>query len=460
MISAGAKLLYGSGSLGYCVVQQTMNSLMMFFGTVAHNMPGFLMGTAASLGMFWDAVTDPVMGHISDRTESKFFGRRNGYMLFAMFLVAVTNVALWSLPFGFPVFAKFLWLWLGIMLMNTFNTMFQVPYHALGVELSGDYNERTVIEGYKTVFYLIGMVIPTVLMGVLIKDRKDVLQYQNLSYIAGILMLICGCLTFLGTYSHLPRLRAKRQYSEKPPKQSIKCILIEFFSIIKHKDFRALVFGYAVSLMCTAFITAAGLHCLTYTFKFEFSGIAILFGSLFAAIIFSQPLWLWLSRKLDKKPALIVGMSIALFGVAFCAVVFILYMYAGIIPDRPIWFLLPAFIIVGTGVGSVFSMPYSMMGDFVAIQAAKDKKVKTATFGAFLTFFNKVSQAVTLLIVGILLDIIRFDSEAPEQSFLTRAGLGWILITGIAVALVVGIIFYTRYRITKDDVPFNAEPGQ
>lgn len=461
MVSSISKVMYGSGSLGYSIVTQTFYGLFMFFGTVAHNIPGTLMGIISLVGTIWDGAGDPIFGYMSDKQKSLMLGRRHGFLLVGTLMVAITNVLLWIMPFGLPIWAKFLWFLITVILLNTFSTVYQTPFHALGLELSGDYYERTLIQGVKTVFFLIGMVIPTVLIGLLMNDRKDLVQYQNLGYIASIVTLICGAMSFLGTYSSLPRLRAKAMSTKEDERSGggFREILREFFNALKIKNFRALVVGYAVSLMASAFITSVGLHFFQFTFLFNFSGVSVLLGALFVMTILSQPFWIYMARKIDKKPSLVTGVIIALVGIAYIGLIFVLYIYfKGIIPDRPLGYLMPGMLVIGFGVGAMFSMPGSMMGDVIAVEQQKTGINRTGTYNAFMTFANKVSQGITSFIVGVMLDIMRFNPESDPQTFFVRAALGWLVIVGVGTVLLGGLIYYIKYNIYKKDVPYNEEP--
>lgn len=484
-IPVAGKIMYGSGCLGYSAVQQTCNGIIFYFGTVAHNVWPVLMGLATSLGMMWDAVTDPVVGYMSDKTKSVKFGKRHGYMLVSMFYIAIFNILLWSLPSEFPMAAKFFWFLLGIMVLELGNTFFQTPYHALGVELSGDYNERTSIQAFKTVFVLLGMVVPTVLMGIMLTDHKDINQYVNISYITSTCMLIFGALAIFGSYNFLPRLHAKSrnadsakiaaetpapppETAEEPEKQTrgkpvsdmkvhLKQAFGDFFSALKKKDFRALMLGYAISLMASSFITTVGLHFFKYTFGFEFSSVAILMGTLFLFTIASQPFWIYISKKIDKKATLIIGEFVEIGGVLLTGMVFILYQYFNLLQDNPIFFLLPCMAIIGMGVGVMFSMPSSMLGDLLSVERAKTGQSNTGTYNAFMTFAYKMSQSLTLLTVGSLLQIVGFDSNLEAQSSFVRGSLGWIVIIGVTTVLAIGIFMYSKYSIKKKDVPIETD---
>lgn len=450
IMSTFSKLMYGTGSLGYSMVGQTATSLLMFYGTDTHKMSGTLMGIALLLGTIWDGASDPIFGSISDRTKSKFFGRRHGYLFLGTFGIAIVNIVLWSMPLSFPMWLKFIWIASFILIFNTFNTIFQTPYQALGMELSSDYDDRSSIEVFKTIFFLIGMVIPTVLLGVVFSDPAKPEEYQTMAYIGSSIMLISGALAFMGTYNQMPRLNIKSRIG-KTENKSIAQIFVDFFHSFKEKNFRSLVLGYAISLMSAAFITSIGMHFFTYTFGFSKTQITLVLGALFLMTVLSQPFWMLISKKIDKKRALIFGVCISLFGILIVGTVFILKIYfSATVSISPMKLLLVGMGVAGFGVGALFSMPGSMMGDVITVEQNKTGINKTGTYNSYMTLAYKLSQSVTSFIAGIMLDIIGFSSEGNSPFVL--AMLGWLIIASVIIVLSISIVFYAKYNINKKNL--------
>lgn len=451
IMSTASKMMYGAGSLGYCMVTQTATSLLMYFGTVAHGMSGTIMGIAILIGTIWDGAGDPIFGALSDRAKSKFFGRRHGFMFFGMFGIAIINIVLWSMPMAFPQWLKFIWLTVFILLFNTFNTIFQTPYQALGMELSSDYDDRSSLEVFKTIFFLIGMLIPTVLLAVVFTDKGKPEEYMPMAYLGSCVMLISGALAFMGTYNQMPRLNIKAR-TGTIEKKSIVQVFIDFFKAFKVKNFRSLVLGYAISLMSAALLTSIGLHFFNYTFGFSFKQTAMALGGLFVMTVFSQPVWMIISRKIDKKQSLILGVAIALVGIFYEGVIFVCYYYFhSIVQQNLLPYLIVGMLIVGFGVGAIFSMPGSMMGDVITVEQQRTGINKTGTYNSFMTFAYKLSQSLSSFLAGIMLDIIGFNVSKPMGPGVF-ASLGWLVLGGVFLVLAISIVFYTQYGISKKDV--------
>ena len=458
MIKWYGKLFYGAGNLAYASVSQTMSSFIMFFGTSILGISGTLMGLAIALSTMWDAVTDPVMGYVSDRKKSYLWGRRHGFIIIGIFGMALFNILLWSVPNSLTTDAKFVWLLVALLIMETFNTFVATPYTALGAELSGDYHERTVIQSYKSVFYLIGLVIPSILMSIFLKDtpafpngQLNPAGYLNIAYVTSCICLVCGVICFLGTYSHLPRLRAKAELEAKTSdKLNFKKVISEFFGMFKRKNYRAIILGHAMALISSAFLTSTGMHVFTYTFGFKSAQIATLMAMLILGSIVSQPLWIYISKKTEKKPALIKSLWIVILCMIVLFVIFLLRNYLG---QAIFYCMIPLLFMCGVGMGAMYSVSPSMYNDLIAIDYYKTRTEKTATYSSFMTLSYKISNAVALIVIGVLLDVIKFDSannlNQPES---VKISLAVMFIFGIILSILAAIKMFSGYEITKTDL--------
>ena len=160
-ISAREKFYYGVGDLGYSTITSTLSNFIMFFGTSVLGISGALMGLAVSLGAFWDAISDPIIGYYSDNLSSPL-GKRHPFMIIGVLGLCAINLAIWLVPNEAPTWVKFIWILLSLLALQTFSTFFGTPHMALGLEMTNDPNEQTSIQCYRTVFSLIGMMLPTV----------------------------------------------------------------------------------------------------------------------------------------------------------------------------------------------------------------------------------------------------------------------------------------------------------
>jgi Na+/melibiose symporter-like transporter len=313
--------------------------------------------------------------------------------------------------------------------------------------LAKSYNERTAIQGYKTVFQFLSLLVPSILMTLFLTPTDYVTMnasvggYQKIALFTSGLCIICGLVCFFGTFKHRPKSieRAKRS--------SLREIFSDFFGIIKQKNVGLLIFGYAVSLTAGAFITSLGLHVFTYTFGFSTVQIPIIMGCLIGGIILGQPLWFYISRKSDKVTALMTALGVVMLGILIFAAV--MSFRNAIYPIQVLPLVCITMLLAGAGTGCLYSVPISMYADLVDIANKKAGVDKTAKATGFLTFCTKISNALIMFLIGVSLDLIGFRGGEQVQSISTQNWLGWLLIAGVGIACVTAIFIYSKYSETS-----------
>lgn len=481
------KLCYGIGNLGYGSMGQTVSSFIMFFGTSVLGLPGLVVGTTIAFTSLWDGLSDPLIGYFSDRTKSSFFGRRLGHMLFASFALALNNILLWTCPVSNSSVVMVLWLLGFLLTQETFNTFFATPYSALCIDIAPDYNDQTKMQGFKTVFYILGLILPSVLMYIFMPSGVSQGQfnrqgYINIAYVNSALALFCGLITIFGT---MKRVRSMPNYHEslqepqdvfdeelldensskqnnkkskfnKTKKQktkkhhSLSGILNGYIETFKKNDFRIVMLGYSVSLIATVFITSVGMHLFTFCYHFSSTQISVLMICLFGGAIVSQMLWVGIVKKYDKKQTLIFALCVLLLGIALTSITFLFRTFCT--SDYIFWFVLPCLFICGIGSGALYSLPHSMYADVVTMEQYKTGVNNAGRYTGYYTFTYNFSNSIALLFIGLLLDFVKFDSSQPVQAISVQNGLGKIVFFGSAIALTFAIIIFSKYSIKRSDV--------
>lgn len=471
-LNFATKLSYGAGNLGYGSMGQTVSSFIMFFGTSVLGISGAIVGIVIAITSLWDGLSDPLIGYLSDRTKSKFFGRRLGHMLFASFALAINNVLLWSCPQtsqGLMV----CWLLIFLLLQETFNTFFATPYSALCIDIAPDYNDQTKTQGFKTVFYILGLILPSILMYVFMGATTGTqAQFNRQGYISialvnSALALVCGFVTIIGTRK---RVRSMPHYDEamvenhentskeksdekqenKKKRHSLGTIMAGYIETFKKRDFRIVMLGYSVCLIATVFISSVGMHLFTFCFHFSSVQISTLMICLFGGAIISQLLWVNVVKKYDKKQTLIFALCVMLFGIAMTSITFLFRTYTT--PDHMFWFVVPCLFTAGIGSGALYSLPHSMYADVVTMEQYKTGINNAGRYTGYYTFTYNFSNSIALLFIGLLLDLVKFDSSQPVQALSVQTGLGRIVFFGSAIALTCAILIFSKYSLKRADV--------
>lgn len=442
---------YSLGNLSYGVILQIISSFLTFFGTSVLGISGTVMGTVVFVSVMWDAVTDPVMGYISDNTRSKRFGKRHGYLIFGMGLLVLSNALLWSVRPEWAMPWRGIILFTALILCKTFITIFATPYSALGAELSNDYDERTKIQSVKSAFFLIGLAMPTVL-GVMIFFRPtpgyplgqlNPNAYLPLGLFTSFFALVCAIPCIVSTWQ-------KRTYPKAKPKGKFSAISMfkEMASPLRNRESRNVILGYLWQNVTTAIVMTLNLHIFTYTFELTSTSISMVSAVLLVASIISQPFWVKRTFVRDKKRAVLESVCLAAVGSVMFAVLVATRHY--IIGNG--WVFIPFAAISGFAMGGMVCIPQAMIIDTIDMDEYLTGKRKEGTMYGCMTLFYKISQAITIFGLGVYLDVIGFNASLGRQTSSINAMLGYSLPVALIVTLGVTFYYFHKYSLNKQKV--------
>ncbi len=454
-IPTGDRVGYGIGNFPVGISIQVVGAYLVFFSTTILRLPGSLVGLIVSIGIIWDAVTDPVMGYLSDHTNNRFFGRRHLYLLLGAIGMAGANYFVWAMRNEGSVAVKFALLLFLVIMTKTFMTVYTTPYTALGAEMSADYDERTAIQGVKTVFFLIGLAFVTVFGLYVIFAPTEAYPvgqlnpeaYPRLGLWTSLMILVFGLVSFVWTLRYVPILR-KTVWKQQTKAFRIKNMLFDMVRIFKIRPFRCVALTYMFNNIASAIISNIGLHVFTFTFGMDSQKIAIVVGAQFGMSILCQPAWSFLSKRLDKRNALRLAITISMIS---CALFGLLVMGREVVGQNILLFL-PFSLLAGFGLGGMFTLPLSMMSDVIDVDELGAGERQEGIYFGSLTLFYKFSQSITLVLVGGFLDLVRFDADLATQQHSTAVSMGLFFAIGSLLAFVFAFIAVSRYNLSRGDI--------
>lgn len=454
-IPFGVKLGYGIGTLSYAIPFQLLSGFFLFYCTTVLGVSGILTGTLISVSTIWDAVTDPVMGYISDHTHKRIlFGRRLFYIFIGAIGLAIVNYFIWSvdpqLRGGDPGTVKAIWIAVLLILLKTFSTIYTTPYLALGAELSSDYNERNTVQSFRTAFFFLGFLFPSVLgMAFFFRPtaaypdgKANPEAYAALGLTASAITLVCAAVCLILTYKHrcvetVPRVK----------RNPIVGLFREIAEALKVSDFRNISFALMFINMAMGIVSAVGMHVFTYTFGLSSGQIAFVFGALFLTALLAQPVWVMVANKYDKRGALVfcLYMNLAV------SALFIGYVLAHAWIGTHYLIVLPLAMLIGFSMGGSVALPYSMISDTIDKDAYESGTRKEGIFYGCATFMYKLSQSLAVFFVGTLLDVIGFNAN-QTQAPSVYLQVGMILPVGFLICFALALILTKRYRLNRESV--------
>ncbi len=441
------KLGYGIGAIAYSLPYQVMASFFLFYVTSILHIPSITAGVIVALSVFWDAITDPWIGTISDRTRSARFGRRHQYLLLGGIGTALGSLALWSIPDTIGLASKVALVLLAVLFTKTMNTFYGAPYYALGGAISRDYDTRSSLQGWRAAFHVLGMILA--LVGTQMIFFRSTPEYPRgqLNPAAwpqmGIAVALITAVVALLAYAMIPRDFGKDTAESGPG------IWQQVKDALANPSFRAIVLVIFLIEVVFQMTVSIGTHVNTYTYHLTGPQMGILGLSLLGMSVISQPFWVWLAKLVEKRTALIVGMVFGLIG--FVGMPWA-HVGLGWLPiDAPTTVLtLSLFsMVAGIGNGAFMSIPFSMVADSADHGELKTDRQQEGLYFGLYTFAYKFGISISVLLGGILLSLIGFDSHASEQSADTAYWLAiapTYLLMGATPLILWAVL---RYRIDR-----------
>jgi glycoside/pentoside/hexuronide:cation symporter, GPH family len=387
-----------------------------------------LAGTALMIGKIWDAVTDPAVGYLSDRTTSKW-GRRRPYIFAGSFALFISMILMFTNPHIEKQYVLFIYIAVIFCFLNTAYTLVNIPYSALTPELTDDYNERTVLNGFRMSFAVVGTLIGAALVLPIVgMTGNPDLGWTIMGGIMGAIMMVTALITFI----------AVKEPGAPPVKENIK-IIASYMSALKLKPFITALIPWALHITGVTIIQGALIYYFRYIYKDEGSFPIALLILLVSSLIFI-PVWVKVSKKIGKKASYNIGMLI--FAVAVLA-----FFFLGIPYGVKMAFIIMA--VGGIGFATQYVMPYSILPDIVEFDYAERGVRREGVFYGLWTFISKLGQAFALAFSGWILGAFGYVAEAEQTS---RAVLGIRLLTGPVPAafFIAGVIVLSFYPITRE----------
>ncbi len=426
-LSTRVKLGFGVGDLGGNMYFTLTGFYLLFYLTDVVRLPAGLAGAAFMIGKIWDAVTDPVTGYVSDKTVSRW-GRRRPYMAVGAVLLFFSMTLMFSTPSAGTPRALFLIATLLFCLLSLSYTLVNIPYAALLPELTEDFDQRTLLTGYRMAFAVVGTLIGAgavlPLVGAFGGGRVG---WLAMGAITGFLMLA-------STFGTVFAVREPtRTAPEVGPGFFRTCIEVMGLRVF----LRALV-PWTLFIAGTSVIQGSLIYFFANIYGdeglFQISLIFLLVTSLL-----SIPLWVAVSKRMGKRSSYMVGMLIVSAGV-------LIFSFFGA-PGR-VLFAYTVMVGAGVGLSTHYVMPHSILPDVVEYDAIKNGVRREGIFSSLWTFSSKIGQAIALGITGLLLQVGGYTPDAPlEPAALTTIRL---LCGPVPVIFyVTGVAILAGYPITR-----------
>lgn len=429
-LSFGVKMAFGAGDLGPAIATIILAFFQLFFLTTVAGLRPAAAGSILLIVRIWDAVNDPLVGWLSDRTRSRF-GRRRPWILFGAVPFGLIFFLQWIVPPLDATGLYFYYLAMSLLLSIAF-TVVNVPYTAMTPELTQDYDERTSLNSFRFAFSIGGSLIAGVLHQMIVNGAATPQAgYLTAGAIWGAVCILPFIWCFLGTRE--PPLPPLGEQQLSLPDQ----LRIAF----SNRPYLFVIGIYLFSWLAVQMTSAVLAFYVTFWMGDQGLIPLMLLSVQGSALIF---LFVWgaISRRIGKKAVYIIGMC---FWIAVQSVLFF-------VQPGQVTLAIVLAVLAGVGVAVAYLIPWSMMPDVIEYDELRTGQRREGLFYGFMVFLQKVGLGFGLFLVGAALEWQGFIQQpAPGQvqpeSALTAIR---VLIGPIpTVVLICGIILTAFYPITK-----------
>jgi GPH family glycoside/pentoside/hexuronide:cation symporter len=429
-LSRKTKIIYGAGDLGFSLTSTIVGAYFLFFlMDVVHLKPA-LAGIAILIGKTWDYVNDPLIGHISDRTRSRW-GRRRPFLLFGAIPFALAFIMMWYIPPFTSNVALVAYYALAYVVFDAAATFVYMPYFALTPELTEDYDERTSLTSYRMFFSIFGSLlaftIPLMIVGTFTPENAS--RVVLMAVFFGVMSALPLWLVFFNT-------KERESYISKEKPKMLPALKAAF----KNRPF---VFGaiiYLLTWICMDIIQAVILFFVKYVLRLEGQSDLVM-ALIFVTGIIALPLWEYASRRMEKRKAFAVG-------VAFMAAVLMVLITLG--AGAPFWMVVVLCILAGVGVSAAHVLPWAILPDAIEWDEYTTGERHEGVFYSLITLMQKVASSIAIPLTAVLLDVTNYVPNAAEQPASALLGIRLLMGPIPALLLTIAIVFALKYPLDRD----------
>lgn len=445
------KFYYGFGAVAYGAKSNGFNYLLLFFYSQVIGLPPEWVSFGIFLALLVDAVSDPIVGYLSDNTRSRW-GRRHPWMYAAGVPASVAYYFLWAPP-ELPPRELFVYFVGMAILIRTLLTFYEIPSTSMVAELTEDYDQRTKFMSFRFFFgWWGGLVMAVLVYLVFLPEARGGLEYvagwRDYGLTAAIVIALSIYVSALGTHRHIPRLR------QAPAERTLglRASVRELVETLSNRAFLVLFAGALFAAMAAGMNTSLGIYFGRHFWALTTDQIGVLqipyFLSALAAL-FVAP---WLVRLMGKKWAAI-GVSFATLVLTPLPIILRLLDLFPVNGTPELFYTLMVFytfdvmLIIASGI-----LVAAMLADVVEDSELVTGRRSEGTFFAANSFAQKAVNGLGVVIAGQVLAWADFPpaakpGEVPDAA-LENLALAYVPALWILYLIAIGVLCF--YRISRE----------
>ena len=435
-LSTTTRLGWGIGSLGMSLLFNATSLLLLRYLVdhvgIAAALAGLLIGGAK----IYDAITDPLMGTISDRTKSAA-GRRRPYLLLGSFISGLSFVFLFSLA-GIKGSEYILLLTgLALLLNATGYTIFNVPYLAMPAEMTQSYHERTSLMSFRVASVAVGQLAASFVGPLLlVAYGGGATGHTAMALVLGLVIFAAGATCYWMTRN------APIQHQSKTPAGFVE----QFRTALENRPFILLLGVKFMQLLGLAIFISMLPFLFTRVLKVPDTYLGLYFLAQASFMLMSQPVWVRMSRNFGKRTSYFI--AIAIYTSAALT-----WLLAG--EGEPVIGIMARGAVAGLGAGGLLLIGQSMLPDTMEYDYQISGERREGVLAGVYTTVEKFSFSFGPAIAGMLLGAAGYIQSADvtvEQPEAVRMVIYACVAVLPVIVTIAGSLLLLGYKITEDSL--------
>ena len=436
------------------IVSNGIDYFLLFFYSQIIGLSPALTGIALAIALGFDAVSDPLIGYVSDNWRSKL-GRRHPFMYASIIPMTVLYVIIWFPPVGASQAVLFSFLLVIIVLLRLSMTLFDVPFWGLLAELTTDYDERTQLSSrYIAASWIVSSIMSIAMYSYWLSDSPvypngelNMAGYQEAAVVGAVIILMSLVFSVGGMHPEIPNLRKRT----KGVPRGLGPFFASISRLLRNPSLRALLLSGIVRNAGWGTTAALWIYQHSAFYGLNSDQMSVLIFVQLAAILILVPVVKAVTGRGEKKRTTIVLLAIT----ALVSLLVPSLMIVGVLPERGSRELVGVLMVNDFLRLLVYQVAvafiYSLFADVTEdIELQTNERMESAIFAAS-TFIQKSSIGLGALIAGLLLAAIDFptmeDGVEVQETTLNMLGLGYGGVWAVCVAISIWLI--SGYRITR-----------
>ena len=415
------KIGYGIGDLGFNFYWANIGSFLLIFYTDVFGISAAVAGTMIFVTKLIDAVADPMIGAIADRTNTRF-GKFRPYLIWASVPIAFAGILTYTVP-GLSAGGKLIWAYSTLTLLMVLYSFMSIPYSALSGVITAKSQERTTLISFRFIAAFSGTIIVNYFTLDMVKslgNGNDALGWQLTMGVYGILAAILFAIVFLTT----------RERIKPPPSQKTR-IIDDMKDLLNNRPWVIICVQALLVMIAITMRAGASIYYIKYyvgrpdliKYFLTIYGIALAIGATITPI---------LTKYIDKKRLMFLCLAIS--GILSVCFFFV--------PKDSIWLIFLLNFLIGLALGPKSPLVFSMYADTADYTEWKTGRRATAMTFAAATFAQKLGWALASFIIGLVLTSLGYVANSA-QSDASKTGIL------LVISIIPGVIAIAAAYIMK-----------